>query len=260
MIKHIFCDLDGTLYKDGISDEDVKAIKEIEESGVKFHVATGRVFNQAYKMVNDKFSLNGYYICENGSFIYDKDKELILSNPIDDNIVKKVISRFASYNAYIYLKYNGKIILSGGQDVFNYYSDDYILDPNFFNRDNFDNLVGNVGIVSKDLNELKRLEYFYKSEFGDICDIYLSGPYTLNMVQSHVSKRHAIEHVCKIYKVSLDEIATMGDSPNDISMLQNMKYGFAMEKSREEVKEKANYIVGNVKEGIEIIKKINRDK
>ena len=30
MIKHIFCDLDGTLYNKGISKEDIKAIEEIE--------------------------------------------------------------------------------------------------------------------------------------------------------------------------------------------------------------------------------------
>ena len=30
MIKHIFCDLDGTLYHNGISKEDVDAIKKIE--------------------------------------------------------------------------------------------------------------------------------------------------------------------------------------------------------------------------------------
>ena len=29
MIKHIFCDLDGTLYHDGIREEDIKAIEEI---------------------------------------------------------------------------------------------------------------------------------------------------------------------------------------------------------------------------------------
>ena len=31
MIKHIFCDLDGTLYNKGISKEDIKAIEEIEK-------------------------------------------------------------------------------------------------------------------------------------------------------------------------------------------------------------------------------------
>ena len=260
MIRHIFCDLDGTLYNDGISDEDVKAIEEIEKEGVIFHVATGRVFKQACNMISDKIKLNGYFICENGSFIFDKDENLIFKEPIDDYLVRKIINRFESNLAHIYLKYNGEIVLSGGEDVFSHYTKDYILDEEIFKKENFDNLVGNVGIVSDNMDELKRLEYYYKSEFGEVCDVYLSGPYTLNIVPSHVSKRHGIEFICKKYGVSLDEVATMGDSPNDICMLKDIKYSFAMNKSKNEVKESASYIVNNVREGIEIIRKINRTK
>ena len=258
MIKHIFCDLDGTLYHNGISDEDAKAIEEIEKEGVLFHVATGRVFKQADKMVSDKIKLNGYFICENGSFIFDKDKNLIFKETIDDYLVKKIINRFDSDLAHLYLKYNGDVILSGGEEAFSNYTMDYILDKEMFKKESFDNLVGNVGIVSDNMDELKRLEYYYKSEFGEICDIYLSGPYTLNIVPNHVSKRHGIEHICKQHSISLDEIATMGDSPNDICMLKNIKYSFAMDKSNEEVKESASYVVNNVKGAIEVIKKINR--
>lgn len=260
MIRHIFCDLDGTLYNNGISDEDVKAIEEIEREGVIFHVATGRVFKQALNMISDKIKLNGYFICENGSFIFDKDKNLIFKETIDDYLVRKIINRFESNLAHIYLKYNGYIVLSGGEDVFSHYTKDYILDKGLFKKEEFGNLVGNVGIVSDNMDELKRLEYYYKSEFGELCDIYLSGPYTLNIVPNYVSKRHGIEHICKKYNVSLDEVATMGDSPNDICMLKNIRYSFAMDKSNEEVKESASYIVDNVKDGIEIIKKINRTK
>ena len=260
MIRHIFCDLDGTLYNNGISDEDVKAIEEIEKEGVIFHVATGRVFKQACDMISNKIKLNGYFICENGSFIFDKDENLIFKEPIDDYLVRKIINRFESNLAHIYLKYNGEIVLSGGEDVFSHYTKDYILDEEIFKKENFDNLVGNVGIVSDNMDELKRLEYYYKSEFGEVCDIYLSGPYTLNIVPNHVSKRHGIEHICKKYNVSLEEVATMGDSPNDICMLKNIKYSFAMNKSNEEVKESASYVVNSVKDGIEMIKKINRTK
>ena len=35
MIKHIFCDLDGTLYHNGISKEDIESIKIIEENFCK---------------------------------------------------------------------------------------------------------------------------------------------------------------------------------------------------------------------------------
>ena len=258
MIKHIFCDLDGTLYNKGISKEDIKAIEEIEKEGVIFHIATGRVFKQAYKMVNENFKLNGYYICENGSFIFDKDENLILKNPLDDHIVRKIITTFDSKTAHIYLKYDGNVVLSGGADIFDYYSKDYIVDKDLFKGYDFGNLVGNVGILSDNMDELKRLEYFYKDKFKDVCDIYLSGPYTLNIVPNHVSKRRAIETICEKYNVNLDEIATMGDSPNDICMLKNIKCSFVMEKGLDEVKKNATYVVNSVKEGIEVIKKINR--
>lgn len=50
MIKHIFCDLDGTLYNNGIGEEDINAIKMIEEKEVKFHISTGRIFTEADSM------------------------------------------------------------------------------------------------------------------------------------------------------------------------------------------------------------------
>ena len=65
MIKHIFCDLDGTLYHGGIDDKDANAIHKIEKNGVRFNVATGRIFVQANNMTKDKLIINGYYICEN---------------------------------------------------------------------------------------------------------------------------------------------------------------------------------------------------
>lgn len=260
MIKNIFCDLDGTLYNGEIDSEDAKAIEEIKRDGLIFHVATGRVFKQAYKMVDNKFQVNGYFICENGSFIFDKDKNLIFKEPIDDYLVRKIINRFESDLAYLYLKYNGDVILSGGENVFRNYTLDYTLDKEMFKKEKFNNLVGNVGIVSGSMDELKRLEYYYKREFSEVCDIYLSGPYTLNIVPNHVSKRHGINHICEKYNMSLNEVATIGDSPNDICMLKDIKYSFAMNKSLKEVKESASYTVNSVKDAIEIIKKINRTK
>ncbi|MPM33307.1 hypothetical protein SDC9_79880 [bioreactor metagenome] len=150
--------------------------------------------------------------------------------------------------------------MSGGGEVFGNYTKDYILDKEMFKKEKFDNLVGNVGIVSNNMDELKRLEYYYKSEFSEVCDIYLSGPYTLNIVPNHVSKRHGIEHICEKYNINLNEVATMGDSPNDICMLKDIKYSFAMDKSNKDVKESASYIVSSVRDGIEKIKKINRTK
>jgi len=257
MIKHIFCDLDGTLYQNGISEEDIKAIKDIEKNGIKFHIATGRAFKQAYKMLEQRIDLNGYYICQNGSFVYDKDYNVVLKESIDDNLVKKVVDRFNSDYSYIYFMYDGDIILSGGKEYLDEYDRDCIVDSNFFNKESYNNLVGNIGIISDNIDELKRMELYYKSEFNEILDVYLSGPYVLSILPKHISKRNAIEHVCKILNVNLDEIATIGDSANDICMLEGLKYSFAMDSSKDNVKNIASYKAKNVREALEIIKKIN---
>ena len=77
MIRHIFCDLDGTLYHNGISKDDISSIKHIEKKGVKFHIATGRTFIDTNSMIKDCINIDGYYICENGAFIYDKNHKSI---------------------------------------------------------------------------------------------------------------------------------------------------------------------------------------
>ena len=250
MIKHIFCDLDGTLYHNGISKEDVDAIKKIEAMGVRFHIATGRIFTQADKMTKEYVDLNGYYICENGSYIYDNNHNLIFKGTIDDHIVNKVIDSFDSDKSTIYFKYDGKVVFIDENKFFNKYTSEYIIDKDFGKRGKYDNLIGNIGIVSQDVDELGRLELYLKALFEEVLDIYFSSENTLNLVPKGVSKHEAIKIVCDKIGANLDEVATMGDSPNDISMLQASKYSFAMQNSRSEVKECANYEASSVADAI----------
>ncbi|MFR4161900.1 MAG: Cof-type HAD-IIB family hydrolase [Paraclostridium sordellii] len=259
MRKYIFCDLDGTLYHNGISKEDSKAIEDIEKEGIKFNIATGRIFVQAVKMIENDIDMNGYYICENGSYIYDSNKNLVFRGTIDDNIVKKVIAEYDSDDATMYFKYDGKVVLLKENKFFTTYSNDYIVDENFSQKDSYNDLVGNIGIVSQNIDELYRLESFFIEEFNDVLDIYFSSEHTLNLVPKGVSKHEGIKKVCEILGANLDEIATIGDSPNDISMLNTTKYSFAMENSRKEVLDAANYTAKSVSDAISKIKYINKD-
>lgn len=76
MIKDIFCDLDGTLYRDGISPKDIEAINEARLNGINFNIATGRVYKHSVNILKEVAN-GGYLICENGSYIYDPDGNCI---------------------------------------------------------------------------------------------------------------------------------------------------------------------------------------
>ncbi|WP_195939563.1 HAD family hydrolase [Romboutsia sp. 1001713B170131_170501_G6] len=257
MIKYIFCDLDGTLYNGHIDDRDIYEINKVQEEGIVFNIATGRIFPHALNIIDNQIEIKGYYICENGSYIYNKDKELVFKGTIDDEIVRKVISRFESNDAKLYFKYNQTVILCEECNVFSKYTNNYILDKEFIHRKSFDNLIGNIGVVSDNIEELSKIEIDLKAEFNEILDIYFSSENTLNITPKNVSKRKGIEYICKSLGIKEDEIATIGDSPNDINMLSGVKYSFAMKNARDSVKEHANYIVDSVAEAIKIVNDIN---
>ena len=260
MIKHIFCDLDGTLFHNGVLEQDCDEIKKIQEEKVIFHIATGRIFNQAQKIIEDKVNIKGYYICENGSFIHNNSHDIIFKGTIDDNIIRKIISRFESSSASLYFKYKGNMIITENRKDYGLFTNDFIVDEEFINKKSFDNMIGNVGIISTNKDELFRIEAYYKSEFGDILDVYETTPHTINMVSKVVSKRKSIEYVCDLLEVGIDEIATIGDSSNDICMLKDVKYSFVMNRANEEIKRYAKYRVDNVSQAIQKIRQINNQE
>lgn len=259
MIKYIFCDLDGTLYHDGISEKDSEAIKKIEQTGRIFNIATGRIFKQGYEMIKNDISLNGYFIAENGSYIYDSKLNKIFTGTLDDSLSKEVIGEYKkiknskNIETEIYFKFDGKMIVLEDGSSFSSYSRDFVVEPTFVDRKSFDNKIGNIGFVSNNIDELTEIEFILKEKLSDKLDIYFSSENTINIVPKGVAKNKAIEYIIEKEGINPKEVATIGDSPNDISMISGFENGFAMSNGREDVRKAAKYVVENVAEALEII-------
>jgi len=236
MIKDIFCDLDGTLYRDGISPKDIEAINEARLNGINFNIATGRVYKHSVNILKEVAS-GGYLICENGSYIYDPDGNCIHKTSLTDEQIKKIIDIYRSLD-YI--------------DP----SDDVIY---FKYRDSYDNRVGNIGILSPDKNKLNRLVERYREELNMDLEVYLSSETTINIVPAHVSKFEAIKYICKKENTALNEVVTIGDSPNDISMLKNIKMSFAMDDAMDIVKKEATFSAPSVADAIKMVIDYNEE-
>ena len=92
--KLIVCDMDGTLLTSShkISDHTANIIKKIEDSGVKFMIATGRPYLDA-RHYRDSLELRSYLITSNGARAHDED-----NNPIVvENIPKELVKRLLDY-------------------------------------------------------------------------------------------------------------------------------------------------------------------
>ena len=262
MIKYIFCDLDGTLYNDSISERDIRAIEFAESLGIQFNIATGRVYTHAQNIIQN-LNFNGYLICENGSYIYDRDNQCIFKGVLSDTQIKRIIEVYSSIDYIdfdkdvIYFKYDGEVIMPNDGSKSGYFKSGYKIDPEIMSKITYDSKVGNIGISSLDGDKLNMLVEDFKKKIGHECEVYISSEYTMNIVPKLISKFDAIKQVCKMNNIILDEVATIGDSPNDISMLGGVKMSFAMSKSVETVKASATYETPSVADAINMIMDYN---
>ena len=74
-----------------------------------------------------------------------------------------------------------------------------------------------------------------------------------------ISKGNALLELMELKGYRPTEVATIGDSMNDISMLQVTPYSFAMSHSDNIIKQSSHYIVKSVAEAIEMVLKINEE-
>ena len=87
--------MDGTLLTSShkISEYTANIIKQIENNGVKFIIATGRPYLDA-KFYRDSLKLKSYLITSNGARAHDEE-----NNPIViENIPKEFVKRLLAYN------------------------------------------------------------------------------------------------------------------------------------------------------------------
>ncbi|WP_317367119.1 HAD family hydrolase [uncultured Tyzzerella sp.] len=244
MIKLITCDIDGTLlhgYSDPIEPELFDLIEKFYEKGVLFFATSGRqLYNlqKIFKPVKDKIG----YIAENGAII-QYNNEIIYKSAIDIDIAKKLSQKILN-------KDNVELFICGEHTT-------YIMPK----CKDFGDLVGNE--IQNHITEIKsfdeidqdivKVSLFYKegindeiiqyfvSDFGDKFQHTVSGHTWYDFMNLDTHKGNAIKILQNVINVSSEETVAFGDNFNDIEMLADAKYSYAMENAHQDVKKVAKY-------------------
>lgn len=117
---------------------------------------------------------------------------------------------------------------------------DEIIKCEIYNKD-----ISKIESIKKELESLGELEVIDSSKGG------------LDLTLKNISKGTAVKYLAHHYNIKQDEIIAIGDSDNDIAMIEFAGLGAAMGNARESVKSKANYITStNDQDGVaEVINK-----
>lgn len=276
MLKLIAIDLDGTLFNEGhqISEENIKAIKQAEQQGIEVVIATGRSYFDAYDICK-KVGLVNYIISCNGASIHSREGQQISAIKMEKTDVEHVIKWLEEQNFYyevstnngIYSPHSGRKILQLELESLKsttFEGNVVVLQKLielmhgqlgmvFVNQ--YQDVIGQndafYKILACSFNETKRKNGVDQFVGMKQLSMASSFPSNFELVNKKASKGNALEMLATQLKISLDQVMAIGDSPNDISMLERVKYSVAMGNAREEIKAICNFVThSNGKDGV----------
>lgn len=277
MIKLIASDMDGTLLDPSmeISAENIAAIKYAQSKGVEFMVATGRNRKEAIAPLKEA-GIDCAMITLNGAQIYDQTGNSLFSIPISRESALTLINLFNEKDIYYEVSTNHGIYSeSQARRIENFAIHIAEIMPHLTHKmaiamsaarleflpityvDSIQHLLTTEPV------EVLKFICFHKDGakvlgpiaaeidgYGELV-VTSSGQNNIEINHRNAQKGIAVAQVAKARNISLDEVMTIGDNLNDISMLQLTGVSFAMGNGEIEVKEYAKYLTAtNVESGV----------
>lgn len=248
--KLIAIDMDGTLLNSGnnVSNRTKKAILHAKELGVHIVLATGRILKSAVHY-SKQLELKNPIVASNGGIMIDENSNIIFKSPIDKEAIKEIVKIADDEKIYCHLYDESKFYSSQKvQDILDFYSEgskNMKIDLELFSS--IDDILS-----TEDLNiyklifiddDLEKLQDF-RSKISTVDNINISSSWINNIeaMGLDVSKGQAIKKLAKKLNIELDEVVAIGDSENDLSMLDIAGLSIGMENGADIIKARADYI------------------
>ncbi|MGG3196025.1 MULTISPECIES: Cof-type HAD-IIB family hydrolase [Priestia] len=230
--KLIALDMDGTLLNNQqeISEENRAAIAKAQEQGVHVVLSTGRSLLTCREYAQSLL-LSSYLITVNGSEIWDESGQLVERKLIDASHIEKMWNLTQDHKLNFWAVTTDKVW-----------------------RDEFPEDIASQEWLKfgYDIPDDALREEVLKQIAG-ISDFEISNSSLTNLEINAlgINKAKGIMTVCDRLGISMDEVIAMGDSLNDMAMIEAAGCGIAMGNAQEAVKEAADWVTDtNVNNGV----------
>lgn len=254
MGKLIFLDIDGTIvnFNNVISDSTIKAIKMAQENGHKVFVCSGRMYDIIDDCIKD-IGFDGYVVSAGANVIVD-GKDIFYKTIENDKLVKaweilkehKSVFRFKGKSGVCMGPDEYKIMLTTekGQrisKIWNFIVTDDVSGYTDMESGDYNNADITVDEMQKEFDE-KIGEYFtvLMASFDE------ATPYFGEVLIKGVTKGSGMAEVVKYFGAKQEDTIGIGDSSNDIDMLNYAGTAVAMGNALDEVKELADFVTTDV--------------
>lgn len=249
--KIFFADLDGTLLnkQKQITPLTYQALKEWTDKGHKLVLCSGRALNSIIH-VRETLGLgefsNMYLIGYNGGEIYDCTSQTLLNREaLTFEAAQKCFEIAKKYHIHIQTFSDTHIITAQDDDEIKYYKK-AVHTPVIFTEDFMPYLDKEpckcLAISLHDKELMKTFSKAIEEELGNEVTVMTSTPHFIEMFPITSGKGFSVKWLCDYLHIPIENSLAAGDEMNDVSMLEAVGVGIAMENARDFVKEIADVV------------------
>src|SRR6202030_118901 len=242
-IALVLADVDGTL----VTEEKVltkraqNAVSALHDVGIRFAITSGRP-PRGMAMLFDALKLDTPIAGFNGGLFVERDLTILRQKTVPPDIARQAIDVMREHGLDTWV-YSGNDWLITKIDAPHVAREAWTVkfEPKVVAdvTEYFQQVAKIVG-VSNDLDRVQRCEADAQSAFGQRATANRSQPYYLDVTNKDANKGAVAEYLSRHLGVPPQEIASIGDQPNDILMFKRSGFSIAMGNASDEVKIQAD--------------------
>src|SRR5579862_5545914 len=242
-ISLVLADVDGTLVTEDkvLTKRALNAVRRLRDAGIRFAITSGRP-PRGMAMLFDPLQLDTPIAGFNGGVFVARDLSIVEQKTLPADVAAEAI----------------ELIRKHGLDAWVYRGNDWLItraDAPHVEREAWTvkfqpkvvadfatelSGVAKIVGVSDDLGKVERCEADAQTAFGARVTASRSQPYYLDVTHKDANKGAVAEYLARLLNVASEEIATIGDQPNDVLMFKRSGFSIAMGNASNEVKAEAS--------------------
>ena len=244
-IRLFLADVDGTLVRPdkSLAPSTVAAVRALHDAGIHFAVTSGRP-PRGMEMLVAPLAIRVPLAGFNGGLVVEPDFDVLEEHLVPDDIVPRAISQLESFGLTVWL-YRGVDWFVRDRDGAHVDRESHTVQFEPTVVESFDDVstrVAKIVGVSDDFDAVAAAE----SAAHDGLDLHVSvsrsQPYYLDITHPQANKGAVVTYLSERYDLAEDEIATIGDMPNDVLMFSRSGLSIAMGNAHREVQRAARHV------------------
>jgi hypothetical protein len=252
-VRLLLADVDGTLVtpEKALTPRAIAAVGELRTAGVLFAITSGRP-PRGMAMLIEPLQLELPLAAFNGGLLVDRRLHVLEQHEIARRSVLPIVELLDSHSLDVWL-YRGAdwYVRRLSAPHVDREARTVEFAPTVVERyDRLTDRVAKLVGVSDDPGAIAAATAAMKDRFGDQLSVASSQPYYLDVTHPQANKGAVVLDLSARYAIAPDEIATIGDGPNDMLMFAKSGLSIAMGSAGGEVKQAATFVTtSNADEG-----------